>query len=454
MDHARNRRRTAARRLLGAVLALALGALLGPRADGEGESGAFLRAHKPLVLAARRYFDLSTDYGDGLRALRPELERLAEAGDRVLEDPERLRWMVAQGRTFTAPFTDRSRRVEFTDLRVGRHGRIRSFRSQELNVAFATPRGYPDPKKLARYPRPDPYPLIVSLHEPEDGRGRVPSGVEALRRRYPYADHAGLYDRWLMLAPMAGRGRYVGQGGLVRNEILLAPLRAFWRAYHVDFRRIVLDGAQAALDAAATMPWLFAGIVLRGGALETEAQQAAVRNFAPVPVYVVDDRALARRLRDLGHPNVTLGDGAHLPPWIERQERRLPARYAWDASAPDKHGSYWINVDVVEAGAARHRFEAEVLDTPSNPNTISIRTTGIRELSLFLDDTLVDLDRPVRVVIDDRLMYRDTLSVPVLGRDLKSLFHRRPIETRKSMYFGWLRPGWIERLAVPKAPPK
>ncbi len=439
------------RRVRRAILAAAfLLPALFPTATSRAEdkSAAYLRQHKAVVLAARRYFDVRAEYSEGLRAFRPELERLAAGGERVLAEPDRLAWLVAQGRTFEEPFADKKQRYRFTSVRTGRAGRFRWFRSQEFSCAYSLPRSYPTASKLARYPRPEPLPLVIALHTKADAAAKKPAGVEVLARNYPYATHKPLHTDWLMLAPMAGAGRFLGKSGMVRHEVLTNTFRHFWRTYHVDFSRVILDGGQAALDVAASMPMFFAGIVLRDGVIDSATRETGVRNFAPLPAYVVGNKKLAERLRALGHPRVTLGDGSDLCTWMSAQRRRSPMRYGWDAATLDKRGSYWINVNDIDPAASQHRFDVEVVNTESAPNTVRIEAQGIRSLSVYLDDTLVDLDEPVTVLINGHEAFRGVLAEPGLGRDLKTLFYRAPFETRTSMYFGWLRPGWIEDLRV------
>ena len=119
--------------------------------------------------------------------------------------------------------------------------------------------------------------------------------------------------------------------------------------------------------------------------------------------------------------------------------------------------AWWINADNVNQSVPNRSLEAEILDTEKDPNTIRIKAIGLVDISIFLNDELVDLDRPVRVEINGKLVFDKVPPMDEgakeLGRDPKFLFNRNPKNSiRKSRYYGWLRSAALIRMAVP-APP-
>jgi hypothetical protein len=372
---------------------------------------------------------------------------------------EGLRWLVYQARSFAPDLRDPKyhREAGFTQaVSVDGTLTVYTLESEELNFTFSLPLDLPHRKRLRRdYPRVSPFPLLVTLHEARNARAEEHPGKVVLDRRYPPKTWRGLYERWLVLAPEAAAGGFLGPQGVVRHELFQQPLARFWKHYHLDFDRVVLDGTEQAFNVATAMPIFFAGIVFRGEwTLESDEQKEAVRNFAPVPVYVVDNPALAEQLSAAGHPDVSAGgSGPGLLKWMEARRRVQPKAFDWAAQRYDHVLPYWVNLDGVDWYAALLTLRVQVVDTEENPNTICLRAEGIDRLSLFLDDDVVDLDRPVRVLINGHLAHDEILEpkderMKALGRDLDILFNREPVRIRQSMFFGWLKPARIVNLRV------
>jgi hypothetical protein len=297
--------------------------------------------------------------------------------------------------------------------------------------------------------------LLVTLHDPLDAKGHGDAGQAVIRRRYRKARIWEPIARdWLVLAPIAASGGFVGGDGLPRSAVFQRPFSVFWKHVHVDFDRILLDGAGPAFTIATEMPVCFAGIVLRGGWKLDDEQKAEVCNFAPVPVYVVDDPALARQLRAAGHPHVTLGAGGHdLLAWMAARHRRIPTTFRWNAHRPDEVLAWWIDLDQPDWDAKQRTLDVEVVDTEKAPNTIHVTARGIHYMSFFLNDDIVDLDRPLRILVNGHLVHKGVVPLEdprmaKLGRDLDLLFDREPLRIRDSMCFGWLTPERIMNVRV------
>ena len=420
------------------------------------------RDFKELVEAAREYFNLDEEQWKGRTALVKELETQAQAGHWFLKDMDALRWLVMQSRSFNPPLTDRKwQRANGISDAKSAGGTLYRIKAEGLDITFSVPRDYPKAKDLEKkYPRTDPLPLLVSMHEKADFAAKVP-GAALLKRRYEDKKlWEPLYKEWLMLMPQAPAAAFVSKSGQPRAEVFQQPLSVFWKHYHIDFDRVILDGTEDAFTMAGSMPIFWAGIVFRGKWKLDDAKKAQVKNFAPVPVFVVDNPELADELTAAGHPNVTKGiANATLMKWMSERRREAPKSFAWNAARTDQVLPYWINLDSPNWSAPKREIQVEVVDTETEPNTIKIDAVGIDVLSMFLNDDVVDLDKNVRVVVNGHLEHDAKLEVQdkrleTLGRDFDFLFNREPLRIRNSMYFGWLTPSRIVQIAVRKPAPK
>jgi hypothetical protein len=83
--------------------------------------------------------------------------------------------------------------------------------------------------------------------------------------------------------------------------------------------------------------------------------------------------------------------------WIKEQKRAsYPAELAFVPSSAYTRTSYWISVEGVDVdGGAKLNARAD-----REANTIDIQAEGIESLRIYFNDRLVDMDRPVRVVIN------------------------------------------------------
>jgi hypothetical protein len=414
------------------------------------------KAFKDLLEHGRSYFDPEGQIWAGRKNLMLELERLADEGKYPLKDLDFLRWFVYQTRAFEPPMTDRKwQKAEGISEAKKLPGNMFALKSEALTITFSVPKGYPKPKDFKKdIPRPPPYPLLLTMHEKKDFTGERFPGAALLKRRYPKGNWGDLYDQWLTLVPVAAAGNYLDKEGLVRSEVLNSPFSRFWKHYNVDFERVILDGDEQALTVASSLAVYFAGIIFRNKWELTDAQKATVKNFASVPVYVVDCPKLAQQLRDAGHPDVTAGiSGPILYKWMNERRRVLPKKIDWNASSTEQVLPYWVNLDSPLWSAPERTVKVEVIDTEETPNTIRIEAVGVGELSLYLNDGIVDLDRKVRVEINghvahDKLIEPSDERMKKVGRDLDMLFNRDPVKIRKSMYFGWLSPVRLTRLEV------
>ena len=191
-----------------------------------------------------------------------------------------------------------------------------------------------------------------------------------------------------------------------------------------------------------------------------------MRNLAGMAVYVVQEKDKAppavESLQKGGHPadRLTVGGVDKLPEWMNAQRRAPPKVFQWickDQSA--QRLAHWVNLDVLDDPPVVPTLEVAVLDTPEDPNTVSLKTRGVRSLTLFLSDQIVDLDRPVRVLVNGKPATEARIEGSAQGgkavtlpgkfdRTLDAMLDRKGLSIRKSLYFGWLYPVVLEGIQI------
>lgn len=169
----------------------------------------------------------------------------------------------------------------------------------------------------------------------------------------------------------------------------------------VDFDRVYLVGMGAGVAAAAQIasesPDLFAAVIGRSGDV---AEGLVAHNFANLPSYFVSAGKgasdFAERVGELEYGNCTLaaeGGEAEVLGWIQETTRvSNPERVVLVTSDPKVNKAYWIEMPAAEA---ERRIEAKI---DRETNTITVDGTGSESVTLLLNDQLVDLGRPVKVV--------------------------------------------------------
>ena len=105
-----------------------------------------------------------------------------------------------------------------------------------------------------------------------------------------------------------------------------------------------------------------------------------------------------------GKPHwMDLEDAAAVP-WMARFTRNTcPDRVVWCQGDVPKTAFYWLGVPAGEAA------KGKVVRADIRDNTVSILACDYSGLTIFLNDTLADLDKPVRVVYGDKVLFEGTV---------------------------------------------
>ncbi len=300
------------------------------------------------------------------------------------------------------------------------------------------PDGRELPTQAIRPPdyRPDrAWPVILAMH---GGPNRHPADAGA--GAFHMADiwkQAAADAGWLIVIPamvhVLSRGTRTEKR--LPYEIMTAPqmealMYEVARRYHVDPDRVIATGvslgANFAIAYAAARPDRFSGILPASS--EGDGREHLIRNLALVASYAlqgsldrnVRDRQGARILaeiqRRLGHDVVyrEFNDRGHESfqefypealEWISVRPRDAYPREVWriphEGIMPIAKRIHWLEVDSRHA-LARARIESG--------NRIAVTTRRARRVTLYLHDRLIDLDRPVEVLVNGVSMHSGRLN--------------------------------------------
>lgn len=98
-------------------------------------------------------------------------------------------------------------------------------------------------------------------------------------------------------------------------------------------------------------------------------------------------------------------DDRESPKWLAQQRRNpIPRRVVWRQSGPVTHDSYWLHLDDPYEGKTPTTWEnrPEMIDARYSGNFVSLEVTGLKSVTIRLDDRMMDLDKPVTVTINGR----------------------------------------------------
>jgi hypothetical protein len=183
---------------------------------------------------------------------------------------------------------------------------------------------------------------------------------------------------------------------------VLTVLRLAQETFALDFERVFLVGrgrsVELALAAGNHTPHSFAGIVLRSG----DGRAPIPENFAALPTLFAPGGEKANTFRhalgSLGIQNCELGaadDEEGLWAWMQAHPRTAqPERVELVVGQPFPTRVAWLRV----APSAPEARATATLDRASN--TVRVSTRGVSQVTLYLSHALLDLGKPVRVLLD------------------------------------------------------
>jgi dienelactone hydrolase len=271
-----------------------------------------------------------------------------------------------------------------------------------------------------------------------------------------------LDDAYIVACPTLPQGNWWTREA---EDVVLATLRAVQSRYHVDPNRIFLTGMSnggiGVYLIGSHHATLFAGLAPMAGGLD-DVLLPFLENLRQTPVYLIHgiqdqimpvelSRTIAHELTRLGYPftyrehNRThpVAGGHYFPreelpdlvAWFGTRRRDpSPTRLTVVRDATHLQPFGWIRIDATDRIAAfsdnlidrrddaiKNRVYAKLDAEIIGPNRIEVRTERVRRYSLFLNQDLIDLDKPVTVVTNGKIAYEGivTPSLDILLREAR-----------------------------------
>ncbi len=280
-----------------------------------------------------------------------------------------------------------------------------------------------------------------------------------------------LGDEYVLACPTLRTGNWWTR---TAEDLVQATIRAVSAKYHIDPDRVFLTGMSnggiGAYVIGAHHARRFAAVVPMAGGIDP-VLMPFLENFSQTPLYIIHgqqdqvmpvelSRTIAQELTRLGapyvyreHDRVHPMAGGHFFPreelpdlvaWLGRQHREpYPKKLTVVRDASHLESFGWLRIDATDRIAEfsenltdRHddaiakRLYAKLVAEIVGGNRIEVHTQRIRRFTLYLNDKLVDLSRPVTVVTNGAVSYQGPVAVSVrtllrearLRQDPRALF--------------------------------
>ena len=219
-------------------------------------------------------------------------------------------------------------------------------------------------------------------------------------------------------------------GGLA---FLLTTFKAISETHAIDFDRVFIAGrgagVAAALAIAERFPDRFAGVIGRAG----DAGETPAVNFRNLPTWFAGGGAMVTAFSDgitaAGYGNCTVkpdGEGKDVWFWMQGNARNSnPDHVTLVPGVPFPNRSSWVQVPPFD-GHGTARVDAQI---DRATNTITIDAEGVQGVTIYFNDLLVDLAKPVKVICNG------VEHLDMVPRDFKS--------TLDFIYFARCDPGKV-----------
>jgi len=304
----------------------------------------------------------------------------------AVEDWEQVFRLVSAGRLKGS--LKKTRPGESTDVRTKHVNGI------EIAFSYSLPKTYD-----AR--RGGPYPMILTI--PDAGQ----SPAEHIAKEW--SDPA-LRDAAIVVAMSLGEDASVWgdfgspdkPGGVIS---VMSTVGFLQLDLALDMNRIFLAGAGkgwgAAEATAGAFPAIFAGLVGLGDVMLNN--ETNLTNFRNLPVLLQGGgegaKAIEAKIGELGYGNCTAqeGSGAEAWAWMSQHTRAAyPSEITFSPTSDYAPKAYWISLAGGQASEGPH-VEAKI-DRESN--TITVQADKVADIVIYLNDTLVDMSKPVRFLVN------------------------------------------------------
>lgn len=307
-------------------------------------------------------------------------------------------------------------------------------------------RGQPYPLSLfipPTYQTSRAYALVVCLH------GFGFTGEEYLERWRPR-----LGEDYLLACPSYPSGAWFTRRA---EELVLETIRQVAHRYHIDPDRVFLTG----MSNGGIGTWLigmhhaplFAGLAPMASGLD-DVLMPFLANLRSTPIYIIHgakdqvmpvdlSRSIVRELDKLGYPYVyrehqrehPMAGGHYFPreelpdlvAWFNRQRREpLPTSLTVVRDGSHFQPFNWVRLDATDPIAAfsddlvdkrderiKRRVYARLDASIAGSNRIEVKAEHVQRYSLFLNEQLIDVSKPLTVVTNSRLSFEGTVTPSV-----------------------------------------
>ena len=298
------------------------------------------------------------------------------------------------------------------------------------------------------------YALSVPLtYQPAKGYGLVVCLHGAGFTGEAYLDRwqSRLGDEYVLVCPTYPAGAWFTRRA---EDLVLAVIRAVQSRYHIDADRIFLTG----MSNGGIGAWLigmhhapmFAGLAPMASGLD-DVLMPFLANLRNTPIYIIHgakdqvmpvdlSRSISRELAALGYPHIyreherehPMAGGHYFPreelpdlvTWLNRQRRNpLPTRLTVVREASHFQPFSWIRLETTDPIAAfsedlinkrdeqiKGREYAKLDATITATNRIEVKAERVQRYSLFLNDQLIDVAKPLTVVTNGDVSFEGTVT--------------------------------------------
>lgn len=337
--------------------------------------GAYLEARASALGIEKAKSDLAKSLGD--------LRRASDGAD-PLRQPADLQRALVLSRDIAKLTVNKGKVSQdvFTDCSLDGKG---------LDFAYLLPKDYDAAQKG--------YPLLLLI--PDEGE----SPAEHIRNFWISRD---ILENALLVAVAMPKNqgewaRVMVNGRPGGLSYVLTGLRMATERFAVDPDRVYVigrgKGVPAAIAAGNYSPHRFAAVLGRAG----DAGDIGPENFSNLPTWFSGAGARASTFqetaRSAGHDNCEIdatGTEKELWAWIQKHARQSnPKSVTVVPGDPFPTHAYWMRV----APSATFARARGTLDRATN--SVTIQAEGVSHVTLYLNDALLDLDKPLRIVCNN-----------------------------------------------------
>jgi len=324
--------------------------------------------------------------------------------------------------------------IHYNKVESGIHRKLAPVGERKGEYFLYVPSSY-DPNK--------PWPAILAFHG-VGGRGY--GQIKAWLRE---SNHD---DEFIIIAPTYGSGIWWKEEA---EKLVRSVFKEVLENFHIDSNRIYLTGFSSGGHAvwyfAIRYPWLFAAINPNAGECPLPS---LLSNLMHVPAYIVHGakdtiipveagRDAYKRLKKLDYPvkYEELPEQKHHFPmsktksiinWFRSKQRvTYPETFTFTTDSTKYANAYWIEITkfskLVGHVYGKSRDVYGRLEKPddlaataiikasvnADKNEIELITDGIKALRIYLDNNIIDMNKPLHVRINGKKVFSDKVNVSI-----------------------------------------